>query len=308
MKLSIRLTKWLYQLSTINRKKYNQSYPADASVHIYRDVNYADHSDKKQTLDIYTQDLQQSKPVLVHIHGGGWTLGDKADNEGYARFIAAHGYVSVAINYTLAPKAPHPLQEKIVCSAFQWLSEHIHEYGGDPERIFISGDSGGAHLAAVIANLSTNQAARDVYQVEAPLRKEQIAGMVLFYGAYDFMTARDANFPFIKVSYESFLGTIDIEHHQELMKQASPKYYVTNDFPKSLLLSGEVDGLHENQTLGFVEALETHQVPYEKVFFDLERKDAVHGFMVDYSRECTKTSMEKVLNFMEETLGATDAS
>ncbi|MGH1829834.1 alpha/beta hydrolase [Enterococcus gilvus] len=301
MKMTIALTKMLYQIMSVNRSKYNDSFPIEQPVEKIKNVSYSDTADKKQTLDIYTPKAKGIYPVVVQIHGGGWTLGDKADNIGYCEYLASKGYVSVAINYTLAPKAPHPKQERIVFEAFRWINAHIGEYGGNPQKIFLSGDSGGAHLASTVANVCTNKKAENVFGVEPPLKKEQLSGMILFYGAYDFLTAKYAKFPFIKVSYESFLGTMDDQSDRDLMIEASPIYYVNEDFPRTILLSGEIDGLHASQTSRFGECLKKNGVHVTEVFFDKTREDAVHGFMVDYSRECTKESMEKALKFLEET-------
>lgn len=300
MKLNIMLTKALYQIMSVNRNKFNQSFPIDQPVEKIRNVNYGNKADKKQVLDIYTPNIKGNYPVVVQIHGGGWTLGDKDDNIGYCEYIASKGYVSVVINYTLAPKAPHPEQEKIVFEAFRWINSHIAEYGGNPKMMFLSGDSGGAHLAATVANVCTNPKAAEIFGVAAPLDKEQLAGMILFYGAYDFLKAKYAKFPFIKVSYESFLGTMDDEKHRELMIEASPLYHVNEKFPPSILLSGAIDGLHESQTLRFADQLEENNVSMTKVFFDKTREDAVHGFMVDYSRDCTKESMKEILRFLTD--------
>ncbi|MGL9730281.1 alpha/beta hydrolase [Enterococcus sp. DIV0756] len=300
MKLTIMLTKLLYQLTTLNRSKYNDTFPIEPPVEKFRNVPYSRGTDKKQVLDIYTPAVKGKFPVFIQIHGGGWTLGDKDDNIGYCEYIASKGYVSVAINYSLAPKAPHPKQERIVFDAIRWINEHIAAYGGNPQRIFLAGDSGGAHLASTVANVCTNLDAAKVYGVEPPLREEQLAGMVLFYGAYDFLSAKYAKFPFIKVSYESFLGTMDDKNDREFMIEASPINYVTEEFPRTILLSGEIDGLHDSQTLQFSKCLKEKQIPVTEVFFDQTREDAVHGFMVDYSRECTKESMEKVLEFLAD--------
>ncbi|WP_427814720.1 alpha/beta hydrolase (plasmid) [Enterococcus sp. 22-H-5-01] len=300
MKLSILATKGLYQLSTINRKKFNKTFFIEGEIKKIHGVNYSESNDKKQVLDIYTPDILGKYPVVVHVHGGGWTLGDKDDNSGYCAYIASKGYVSVGVNYTLAPKAPHPTQERIVCDAFRWIAQNIETYGGDPDRIFLSGDSGGAHLVSTVANVCTNPVAADIYDVEPPLESTHISGMILFYGAYDFLSAKYADFPFIKVSYESFLGTLDDQKDYQRMKRASPIYYVTKDFPRSILLSGAIDGLHASQTLKFAEKLQEKNVSTTEVFFDKTRKDAVHGFMVDYSRACTKASMEKILIFLNE--------
>ena len=93
---------------------------------------------------------------------------------------------------------------------------------------------------------------------------------------------------------------MDDKNDRELMIEASPINYVTEEFPRTILLSGEIDGLHDSQTLQFSKCLKEKQIPVTEVFFDQTREDAVHGFMVDYSRECTKESMEKVLEFLAD--------
>ncbi len=91
-------------------------------------------------------------PVLLQVHGGGWTIGNK-DQQGIPlmQHLAAKGWVCVAINYRLAPRDPFPAQIIDVKKAIAWIREHIEEYGGDPDYIAITGGSAGGHLAPLAA-------------------------------------------------------------------------------------------------------------------------------------------------------------
>ena len=90
--------------------------------------------------------------MLLQVHGGGWTIGNK-DQQGIPlmQHLAAKGWVCVAINYRLAPRDPFPAQIIDVKRAIAWIRENIAEYGGDPDYIAITGGSAGGHLTALAA-------------------------------------------------------------------------------------------------------------------------------------------------------------
>ncbi len=94
----------------------------------------------------------RTRPVLLQVHGGGWTIGNK-DQQGIPlmQHLAAKGWVCVAINYRLAPRDPFPAHIVDVKQAIAWIREHIAEYGGDPDYIAITGGSAGGHLTALAA-------------------------------------------------------------------------------------------------------------------------------------------------------------
>jgi acetyl esterase/lipase len=96
-------------------------------------------------------------PVVVFIHGGGWTVGDLDTYDGQARMHAAGAEAAVvAIDYRLAPEHPFPAAVDDVWAATRWVAEHAAEIGGDAGRLAVAGDSAGGNLAAVVA-----QSARD---------------------------------------------------------------------------------------------------------------------------------------------------
>ena len=110
---------------------------------------------KLLSLDIYAPKKAAGKlPVMVMIHGGGWRLGDKSNKAvgiDKAKFFTAQGFVYVSINYRLTPEVQHPGHIVDVAAAIAWIHNHIEDYGGAPEMMFVMGHSAGAHLAALVA-------------------------------------------------------------------------------------------------------------------------------------------------------------
>ena len=104
------------------------------------------------SLDIYAPQNANGLPVMVFVHGGAWSMGDKSTSVGDkpGAFIRA-GYIFISINYRLSPAVVHPVHIQDTAAALAWINTHVHEYGGDPKRIFIMGHSAGAHLVALLA-------------------------------------------------------------------------------------------------------------------------------------------------------------
>jgi acetyl esterase len=99
-------------------------------------------------------------PVLVWLHGGGWTLGSVESHDPITRVLAnGAGCVVVSVDYRLAPEHPFPAPLDDCWAALQWVSEHAAEIGGDAARLAIGGDSAGANLAAVCALLARDAGA-----------------------------------------------------------------------------------------------------------------------------------------------------
>ena len=89
-------------------------------------------------------------PVLVYFHGGGWVLGNIESHEGVCRAVAnAAGLIVATVDYRLAPEHRFPAAAEDAYAAAAWAAAHAGEFGGDPERIAVGGDSAGGNLAAV---------------------------------------------------------------------------------------------------------------------------------------------------------------
>ena len=111
-----------------------------------------DFNSERHILDIYTPRKKSAtaRPVVVFIHGGSWDSGSKNIYWFIGRRLAKQGVVTVIINYRLAPAVEVPAMANDCARAVQWTKQHISEYGGDPDRIFVMGHSAGAGLAALL--------------------------------------------------------------------------------------------------------------------------------------------------------------
>jgi acetyl esterase/lipase len=111
--------------------------------------------DERHRLDVFAPAARAGRaaPVVLFVPGGGYVGGAKSrpgvpfyQNVGV--FFARNGVVGVTMNYRLAPKAPWPAGGEDVAAALRWVKKNIADFGGDPERIFVYGQSaGGTHAA-----------------------------------------------------------------------------------------------------------------------------------------------------------------
>ena len=117
---------------------------------VKRDIPYADPSQPRQVLDVYSPPGAKNLPVVFWIHGGGWQTGDKKDVQLKPQAFTDKGFVFVSTNYRLLPSVDMGTLIRDVAKAVRWTHEHIAEYGGDPKRLLVMGHSAGAQLAALI--------------------------------------------------------------------------------------------------------------------------------------------------------------
>ena len=140
-----------------------------AAATLHPDINYDIDSPPAQAnlnqLDLYTPDgvgADDRRPVVVYVHGGAWSIGDKANQiQDKADLFTGAGYVFASINYRLSPRTGNPETNPgrikfpdhphDVGEAIGWLSRHVATYGGDPDRIALIGHSAGAHLVSLVS-------------------------------------------------------------------------------------------------------------------------------------------------------------
>ncbi|GAB3853283.1 hypothetical protein GCM10028822_21900 [Hymenobacter terrigena] len=145
--------------------EYVVAYPS----HRTKDVAYVpasapDFDKERHILDVYSPKKAAPNaagyPVVLFIHGGSWTSGNKNIYTFIGRRLAKQGVVAVVINYRLAPPVHVPEQAADCARALAWTVANIAQYGGDPARVFVMGHSAGSGLAALLATddalLATN--------------------------------------------------------------------------------------------------------------------------------------------------------
>lgn len=140
------------------------SRPARHHVERLRDVRYRPGTLREHTLDVYRPlPLEReaapafrrhhgpSWPVVFYVHGGSFSILSKDTHWVMALAFARQGYLVFNVSYRLAPKHRYPAAIDDVCTAFAWVAENAHRYGGDASRVVLAGESAGANLAASLA-------------------------------------------------------------------------------------------------------------------------------------------------------------
>jgi acetyl esterase/lipase len=117
---------------------------------IKRDIPYASPAQERQVLDVYSPPQAKNLPVVFWIHGGGWQTGDKSSVQVKPQAFMDQGFVFVSTNYRLLPNVDMGTIVRDIALAIHWTHDHIAEYGGDPNRLFVMGHSAGAQLAALV--------------------------------------------------------------------------------------------------------------------------------------------------------------
>ena len=228
-----------------------------AGVEVHRNISFAPYG-RRGLLDVYTSEVTPATgaPVLLQVHGGGWTIGNK-DQQGIPlmQHMAAKGWVCVAINYRLAPRDPWPAQVIDVKAAIAWIREHIAEYGGDPSYLAITGGSAGGHLTALTA-VTPNA---PEFQPGFEDADTTVQAAVPYYGVYDMAGAsglRSAELMRDKFVAPRVFKKRFGDDTRELFEDASPLLRVTADAPDFFVIHGSRDTLVDpGQARAFVAAL-----------------------------------------------------
>jgi acetyl esterase len=128
---------------------------------------------------LYRPALVPSLPALVYFHGGGWVVGSLDTHDRIMRLLAEKsGAIVLGIDYRLAPEHKFPAAHDDAAAALRYVQRHGREWGIDPARLAVGGDSAGANLA-LASCLGLDAAER------AALRLQ-----LLFYGCFGL---RDSN-------------------------------------------------------------------------------------------------------------------
>jgi acetyl esterase/lipase len=242
-----------------------------------RDIQYVDDGSKRHRLDVYrSSETSDGAPVLLQIHGGGWMIGNK-DQQGLPLMyhLAARGWVCVAINYRLSPRATWP-DHLVDCKrALAWIRTHIAEYGGDPGYVVVTGGSAGGHLTAMMG-LTAND---PEYQPGFEDVDTSVRAMIPFYGVYDWTgTAAKRRDEGLRDILEKHIVKRPFDDARDVYERASPLFNVHPGAPPALVVHGDLDTLAPvEEARAFVEKL---RATSRKPVVYVELRGAHHAFEV----------------------------
>ena len=166
-----------------------------AGVAVTRDISYGPA--ERHLLDVFlAEDASGPRPVLVFVHGGGFTGGNKATPgspfyDNVPLWAARNGLVGVNMTYRLAPQHPWPAGPEDVGAALRWVADNIANHGGDPSKVVLFGHSAGATHAGTYAAMPQFHGPDGI----------GIAGLILTSGIYDL-----TDFP-VNDGYRSYIGS-----------------------------------------------------------------------------------------------------
>ncbi len=217
-----RLIFFLFLLSNLCLKA-QQQYGTEKDIHYYNDpVKEKDEYLATQcTLDIYYPKAAKDFPTIVWFHGGSLTGGKKQIPEA----LMNKGYAVVGVEYRLSPKVTAPAYIEDAAAAVAWVFNHISQYGGNKNLIFISGHSAGGYLGMMIT-LDKTWLAK--YNIDS----NSIAALIPFSGQ--------------AITHFTIRKEQGIKNTQPTIDKYAPLYFVRADAPPMLLITGD----REQELLG----------------------------------------------------------
>jgi len=247
----------LYKFNTDFRDTVDDAYrntyygafvdPTMASMaDIKLNVAYCNSSDTFQKLDVYTpKRSDEARPLVVYIHGGGWSSGDKANPfvVDYGAEIVRNNFAFISVNYRLAPKSPYPAQNQDVDCALAYIIAHAAELHVDAAKIALIGDSAGGQLAAMAALTSPSKA--------------RVKAVVDFYGPAD-IWVQVTRKPRVDKWAIDYIGGAN---NEKQARQASPLYASLAGAPAFLIMHGTNDKtVYYDQSVKFAAKLKAANV------------------------------------------------
>lgn len=189
------------------------SYQREEDI-LYREGELTDYMRERCRLDVYYPTQVKDFPTVVWFHGGGLRGGNRSVPKG----LQEKGIAVVAVNYRLFPKVKSPAYIEDAAAAVAWTFQHIKEYGGSDQKIFVSGHSAGGYLTSMVG-LDKRWLA--VYEIDA----DRIAGLIPYSGhTITHFTVREER---------------GIEGTQPVVDDLAPLFHVRNDSPPMLLITGD---------------------------------------------------------------------
>ena len=145
--IQLDVAKTIKDLPAYQQESAEMSHKVVTNLDCFKDVQYG--NDEPQKLDIFPAAVDRA-PILVDIHGGGWRSGSRNIRSFPASSVTKAGVMWVPIDYGLAPNYSIHQMVNHVRSAIVWLYHNVSKYGGDPSKLYVSGNSAGGHLTGCI--------------------------------------------------------------------------------------------------------------------------------------------------------------
>ncbi|TGB36749.1 alpha/beta hydrolase [Mycolicibacterium peregrinum] len=218
---------------------------------------------------VYRPEASEPLPLLVYAHGGGFVFCDLDSHDGLCRNVAnLIPAVVVSVAYRLAPEHRWPTGAEDLYAATRWAVDHAADFGADPSRVVVGGDSAGGNLAAVTTLMARDRGGPD------------LAAQLLLYPviAADFDTDSYRMFgegfynprPALQWYWDQYVPQVEDRQNP----YASPLHGDVSGLPPAVVVLAGHDPLRD-EGIAYADALEAAGVPVSRRPFD----GGIHGFM-----------------------------
>jgi acetyl esterase/lipase len=242
------------------------------------DVEYAAMGGESQRLDLAWPKSPGPHPLVVIIHGGGWSAGTRELYRKDTRRLASIGYVAATIDYRLCnkPKNRFPAGMIDARCAVRWLRAQAASYGIDRGRVVALGASAGGHMAAMLGVESE----MSLLDGDCPIKDQpvSVSGVAAYYAPVDLRTPSKTYKGIMVKGVDEFFGQ-PVEEVPKMAVLASPIAHVDAKDPPFLLLHGVDDTIIPiEESRRFVKALKKAKVP--AFLLEVEGDKGMHGFPI----------------------------
>lgn len=261
---------------------------------VIKNITYGAH--ERQTVDLFIPETAENKSgVILFIHGGGWSDGDKSIHYPEAEFLSENGFLCATMNYRFVTEKINVLHElDDVTAALNTIELKCKEYGFGVKNTILSGGSAGAHLSLLYAYTRKNEARVTPVAVCAycpPVNcwsKDFLMGIKGEFEEWKYSVLSKCCG--VKISKKTLLN----EEAQNALKKMSPQSYVSEECVPTAVFQGVLDELVPfEHSKRFVENLEKSGVKNDFLVYensghaldkDPDKTEKAKNIILDYAK------------------------
>lgn len=214
---------------------------------VYTSLSDTPYGKRDLHLDLFTPEKEGDYPAVIFVFGGGWHSGDKSMQRPLAMQVAAHGYVTAAVEYRLSPEALYPAAIYDIKAAIRFLRANAKRFHIDPDRIAISGSSAGGHLAAFTG--MTNKLKEFNGDEGNNDKSSEVQAIISMDGVFDYTDPEERGKDNDPVKQSSAARWLGVAYQDDPAKwvEASPRFYAGKDTPPILLINSSRPRSHRSR-------------------------------------------------------------
>ncbi len=214
------------------------------SVKTTGNIEYSEINGRSLTIDLYTPyENKKNLPVIILIHGGGWSSGNKKMNEPVAICLAKNGFICASVEYRLSPEELYPAALYDIKASIKWIRENANSIGADKNKIALMGFSSGGQIASLAA--ATNKTSKFLfYNLDSTLIDVQ--GLINVDGLLAFIhpESEEGIDKSGKLSSATRWFGFSKEERADIWQDASPLTHAGNTFPPILFINSKYPRFH----------------------------------------------------------------